>query len=207
MAAIDFTDADLEVNLHQNLRRKRKKGRFIKQGYHRSERDDARRVAARAFLLGITLDSHLQQRAGSFCETGAAPRSPGPLSVSSRQSRGLKGENTSLQAGPSASELSRRLQDIQLDMLSQNYPPKLTASKSLDQQFDSPLPAYPLPTMLSFDSHEVAQTATHKKQQFAHTRWHSLSSEPPTPSGHMQYGYSTFEQQGSRRYTYAVHFM
>ena len=43
------------------LRKKRKKSRYLKQGYHRSERDDYRRVAARAFLLGITRDSHLRE--------------------------------------------------------------------------------------------------------------------------------------------------
>ena len=204
MAAVDI---DAEINLHQNPRRKRKKGRFIKQGYHRSERDDARRVLARAFLLGITLDSHLQQRAGTISagETGAVPRSPGPLSVSSGRSRSVMAEDTSLQTGPPASELSRKLQDIQLDMLSQHYPLKLTPSRSLEQQFDSPMPAYPIPiiyNVLSFDSRELVQTAAHKKQQFAHTRWHSLSCEPSTSSG--QYGYSTSEQVGSSRYAYAV---
>lgn len=43
-----------------HLRKRRKKSRFIKQGYHKSERDDSRRVAARSFLSGITRDSHLQ---------------------------------------------------------------------------------------------------------------------------------------------------
>ena len=43
-----------------HLRKKKKKNRYLKQGYHRSERDDSRRVAARAFLSGITRDSHLR---------------------------------------------------------------------------------------------------------------------------------------------------
>ena len=42
------------------LRKKRKKSRYLKQGYHKSERDDYRRVTARAFLSGITRDSHLR---------------------------------------------------------------------------------------------------------------------------------------------------
>lgn len=43
-------------------RRHAHKGRIIKQGYNRSEREDTRREAARLFLSGITLDSHLGQR-------------------------------------------------------------------------------------------------------------------------------------------------
>ena len=43
-----------------HLRKKKKKNRYLKQGYHKSERDDSRRVAARAFLSGITRDSHLR---------------------------------------------------------------------------------------------------------------------------------------------------
>ena len=43
------------------LRKKRKKSRYVKQGYHKSERDDYRMIAARAFLLGITRDSHLRE--------------------------------------------------------------------------------------------------------------------------------------------------
>ena len=48
----------LQNNAH--LRKKRKKSRYLKHGYHKSERDDYRRVAARAFLSGITRDSHLR---------------------------------------------------------------------------------------------------------------------------------------------------
>ena len=44
------------------LRKKKKKSRYLKQGYHKSERDDYRRVAARAFLSGITRDSHLREQ-------------------------------------------------------------------------------------------------------------------------------------------------
>ena len=43
-------------------RRHAHKGRIIKQGYNRSEREDTRREAARLFLSGITLDSHSGQR-------------------------------------------------------------------------------------------------------------------------------------------------
>lgn len=50
----------LQNSAHVHLRKKRKKSRYLKQGYHKSERDDCRRVAARAFLSGITRDSHLQ---------------------------------------------------------------------------------------------------------------------------------------------------
>ncbi len=49
-------------------KKKRKRNRFIKQGYHRSERDDARRIAARTFLLGIPLDNQTQ-----YPFTGSSP--------------------------------------------------------------------------------------------------------------------------------------
>lgn len=55
--------AETEISHHHtssHLRRRKKKSRYIKQGYHKSERDDSRRVAARSFLSGITRDSHLQ---------------------------------------------------------------------------------------------------------------------------------------------------
>lgn len=39
-------------------KKKNRKYRYRKQGYHRMERENARRVEARNFLSGITLDSH-----------------------------------------------------------------------------------------------------------------------------------------------------
>lgn len=38
--------------------KRHRRGRILKQGYHKSERKDARREAARAFLSGITLDTN-----------------------------------------------------------------------------------------------------------------------------------------------------
>ena len=52
-----------------HLRKKRKKSRYLKQGCYKSERDDHRRIAARAFLSGITRDSHL----GAQPSRGQAP--------------------------------------------------------------------------------------------------------------------------------------
>ena len=51
-----------QVQHSSYLRKKRKKSRYLKQGCHKSERDDSRRVAARAFLSGITRDSHLREQ-------------------------------------------------------------------------------------------------------------------------------------------------
>ena len=52
------------------------KGRFIKQGYNRSEREDARREAARVFLSGITLDGHLRQRTETPTQRGLSTATP-----------------------------------------------------------------------------------------------------------------------------------
>lgn len=203
MAAVDTEEPKIHP---QNLRRKRKKERLIKQGYRRSERDDARRVAARAFLLGIPLDRHLQRRTGATTsETSIAPRSPGPLSVSSKQSRNMLGEGTSVQTGPSVSELSGRLQDM-LDTLPQRNP---SPSKGLERQFDTPIPPYPLlasRSLLSFDSHELMQTPAHRRQQYGHTKWHTVASEPSTPGVHVhvQYGFPPLELLGSSRCVFTI---
>lgn len=203
MAAVDVQEPKSHP---QNARRKRRKERLIKQGYRRSERDDARRVAARAFLLGIPLDRHLQPRTGaSTSETNIAPRSPGPLSVSSRQSRNILGEGTSLQTGASVSELSGKLQDM-LDTLPQPNP---SPSKGPERQFDSPMSTYPLLTsrsLLSFDSHELMQTPAHRRQQYAHTKWHTVASEPSTPGVHVhvQYGFPPLELLGGSRYIFTI---
>lgn len=52
-----FVETDIQSEAEKCSRKKRKRNRFIKQGYHRSERDDTRRVAAKMFLSGIPLDS------------------------------------------------------------------------------------------------------------------------------------------------------
>ncbi len=52
-----FVETDIQSEAGKCSRKKRKRNRFIKQGYHRSERDDARRIVARTFLAGIPLDS------------------------------------------------------------------------------------------------------------------------------------------------------
>lgn len=53
-------ETDIQSEAGKCSKKRRKRNRFIKQGYHRSERDDARRVAARTFLLGIPLDNQTQ---------------------------------------------------------------------------------------------------------------------------------------------------
>lgn len=45
-------------HLQTQSRKRHKKGKLIKQGYSKFEKDDARRVAARTFLSGIPLDSN-----------------------------------------------------------------------------------------------------------------------------------------------------
>lgn len=53
-----FAEPSIDSEAGKCNKKKRRRNRFIKQGYHKSEREDARRVAARAFLSGIPLDSH-----------------------------------------------------------------------------------------------------------------------------------------------------
>ena len=64
MAAVasELLDSEQQPVAKTTRRRHAHKGRIIKQGYNRSEREDTRREAARLFLSGITLDSHSGQR-------------------------------------------------------------------------------------------------------------------------------------------------
>lgn len=136
MAAVDTESIQNDLP----PRRRRRKGRFIKQGYHRSEREDARRVAARAFLSGITLDSHLQQFHRS--------RENSPTPVAGEQGNKLT-EDSCLPDGPSAASLRpitppRRLHELLLDTSSLHYSPyKIYPSKSHDNSLNSPVSAKP----------------------------------------------------------------
>ena len=60
-------------------RRHTHKGRIIKQGYNRLEREDARRETARLFLSGITLDSHSAQRTETPTQRSLAATTTTPL--------------------------------------------------------------------------------------------------------------------------------
>lgn len=100
MAAIADTAPSLDNHGSSQSRKRRKKNRFLKQGYHKAERHDARRVAAKAFLSGITRDSHLQRREPVASEeTASAPYSPGPTSVASRRALVIS-EDVSLHLQP-----------------------------------------------------------------------------------------------------------
>ena len=56
-AEVDPANGAKQVEVPCSSKRYRH-GRFLKQGYHKSERSDARREAARLFLSGITLDKN-----------------------------------------------------------------------------------------------------------------------------------------------------
>ena len=185
MAAVQVL-VDSEPNIQPqtaiHTRRRRKKARFIKQGYHKSERDDARRVAARTFLSGITLDRHLRQGAG-ILENYIPSYSPGPHSVASRHSK-ISSDDTSIQLGLSSTNViirpttppSRRLHEIL-----QDSPFKVVPSKSLDQQAYSPVHPYLVNRSMSCIESPVSENTfwSDRRQllQLAHSRWHSL----PTP--------------------------
>ena len=159
---------------HTNSGRRRRKNRFIKQGYHKSERDDARRVAARTFLSGIVLDSHLQQQEQQILESTSQFESSShgqifqersgslrftptrPLSSMSRQSNALQlmDESSNTEFGLLG---DRKLYElgIALESLPQFHyysPSKAALSKSSERSSSSPM--YPLSLVMDSSSSE-----------------------------------------------------
>lgn len=194
MAAAEESETELGIQARGGLysRRRHRKGRFLKQGYHKSERDDARRVAARTFLSRIQLDSHLQ-RGEVISETtsdgNVVAYSPGPYSISSRKSRTL-GEDISLEAESSATELTvampRKPHEISRELTQQSF--KLVTSKSLDRSHEFISAVNPLLLNRSASCIEspvvatgetVQLDATHERRRIlevARSRWRSLAS-------------------------------
>ena len=136
-----------------HLRKKKKKNRYLKQGYHRSERDDSRRVAARAFLSGITRDSHLrvQRTQAPTLEEEEKTSSITTLTLSRQRSNvsvGAVAVGSNIPSPPSTPVLEaqytfRRTADVntespnrqQLQMLLKDT--TLDTSKSLDEAVES----------------------------------------------------------------------
>lgn len=121
-------------------RRKNRKHRYRKQGYHKTERENSRRVEARNFLSGITLDSHCRLPAETQEQDTVI------LQMASQQS----GVTSSVEDGlMSSSDLllsekllhSENLHDMASDLFelysSHHSPVKMALSKSQDQGFDS----------------------------------------------------------------------
>lgn len=187
MAAVD-AETSVQPQNATHSRRKRKKGRFIKQGYHKSERDDARRVAARAFLSGITLDSHRQPSMGGgpmeVPSDISLAYSPRPVSAASVHSRVITDELAT--QGSSSMELGLKLYEIQLDF-AQQPSHKLTPSKSaVDKSFEASSPVYPY--LLNRSASCIESPVTERsfgfanpiherrhQMQLAHSRWNSLT--------------------------------
>lgn len=172
-----------------NSRKKRKKGRIIQKGYHKSEREDARRVAAKAFLSGIFLDSHLQPQTQPIAHDPevntvheAFDSTPSrPTSDSSRHSNVLLLGDESLQANTEVSG-EGRLYEIALDTLPQlqhSSPSRMTPSKSLDYNFGTPSPVKPV---VFSHSASVFETQSERRQAnimaLAHKRWQALDASP-----------------------------
>ena len=200
MAAVD-AGASIRIQPQNPIhsRRRRKKGRFIKQGYHKSERDDARRVAARAFLSGITLDSHLQSVGGGPSDvSGDGPYSPRPTSVASMHSR-MVADDLAAQ-GSASIELGLKLYEIQLDFAQHTQHIKLTPSKgAADKTFEAstPVTACLLNQSASFELPASERplgflnplhAERRQMMQQAHSRWRSLTSTDGSnlviPCGH-----------------------
>ena len=152
-----------------NSKKRRKKGRIIQKGYHKSEREDARRVAAKAFLSGINLDSNIQPRLqlkdldelniGHEAVEVTASR---PISSASRHSNAVFLGDEALYTTDVSGE--GRLYEIALDSLPQlQYPSpsKIAPSKSLDYSLGTPSPIKPV--MFSH-SISVLETQAERRQ-------------------------------------------
>lgn len=167
-----------------NSKRKRKKGRIIQKGYHKSEREDARRVAAKAFLSGILLDSNIQPRL-QLKDTDELHKSheafegtsSRPISSASRHSNAVFLGDEAMNSTDVSGE--GRLYEIALDSLPQLQhpsPSKIAPSKSLDYSFvGTPSPAKPV-----VFSHSVfmLETPAERRNVLNTKRWHLFDNSP-----------------------------
>ena len=161
-----------------------------------------RRVAARAFLSGITLDSHLQPVAVPS-DVSLGPYSPRPSSVASVHSKVLT-DDVVIQGG-SSMEMELKLYEIQLDFAQQVQQHSsykfITPSKSaVDKTFEASSPVQPY--LLNRSASCIESPVTERsfgftnplhemrhQTQLAHSRGRSLSF-PDNPNLVIQCGHS-----------------
>ena len=169
-----------------NSKKRRKKGRIIQKGYHKSEREDARRVAAKAFLSGILLDSNIQARLqpkdldelhkSHEAFEGTSSR---PISSASRHSNAVFLGDEAVNSTDISGE-EGRLYEIGLDSLAQLHvpsPSKMPPSKSLDSNFiGTPSPAKPV--VFSHSISMLESTPAERRNILNTKRWHSFDSSP-----------------------------
>lgn len=159
MASLEIVQASLSPDVQSQCtshsRKKRKKSRLIKQGYQKSERDDARRVAARTFLSGIPLDSQqpalfpvglppdVSYQSQLFQDAYNAAITPQrPPSTVSRHSNAIQMDGDQLLV--SGIPIPDRPHDVILDspklyhIYQQHSPVKVQYSRSLDRDLESP---------------------------------------------------------------------
>lgn len=170
-----------------NSKRKRKKGRIIQKGYHKSGREDARRVAAKAFLSGILLDTYIQPKLqlndlaelseSQEATDGSVSR---PISSASRYSNAVLITAGSDEANITTDLISGegRLYELALDSLPQlqhHSPYKSAPFKSTDGSLGSPSPA----KQATFNhSVSVFETQAERRNIFnaSSKKWQSLDS-------------------------------
>lgn len=115
-----------------DTKRKNRKYRYRKQGYHKTERENARRVEARNFLSGITLDSHYRT------PVEAQEQDPALLPVSSKHSASTAAEDAMTELSQSISQGDEMASLYEL--YSHHSPVKLAPSRSqehtLEHTFD-----------------------------------------------------------------------
>ena len=192
MASLEIVQANLSPDIQSQCtshsRKRRKKSRLIKQGYHKSERDDARRVAARAFLSGIPLDSQQQ----SLFPVGLPPdasyqsqlrqdvlnstiTSQRPPSSVSRHSNVLQVDGDQLLV-PGVPD---RPHDMVLDspklyhMYRQHSPAKVQYSRSLDRDLESP----PYLRDFAFIESNLPSFTDTTDKKLLNNQWQSFESE------------------------------
>ena len=168
-----------------STKRRRKKGRIIQKGYHKSEREDARRVAAKAFLSGILLDSNIQPRLhlkdlGELHKSHEAYEATAsrPISSASRHSNAVFLGDEAVNSTDDSGE--GRLYEISLAMdslpqLQHPSPSKVAPSKSLDYSLGTPSPAKPV-----VFSHSVSmlETPAERRNVLNTKRWQVFDSSP-----------------------------
>lgn len=111
----------LRATTGSESRRRHRKHRYIKQGYHKTERENSRRVEARKFLSGITLDSHLR----TPLELAQQNQDP---AIQHQYGRVTPGVEEGLM--PSTAEKLHEMADNLLELYSRHSPVKMASSRS-----------------------------------------------------------------------------
>ena len=160
-----------------DTRRKHRKYRYRGQGYHKNERESARRVEAKRFLSGITLDSHLRPPSEALDKETALKQHGSASSIVEE----LVKSNPDLPNSEKLHEMAASLYDF----YSHHSPVKMALSRSHELFDGSPYnPSTPVSRSVSVvESTPGAIVSYEQRKASLHHMPHSKSLGFPTEGG------------------------